>query len=194
MMNTDNIDLDANAGGTPVDPDDSAGSPVDESLSPAAVDELKAQAAKGKEHWEQLVRTSADFDNYKKRAAREKQDAIRYANESLLQKLVGVLDNFDMAFSAAANSTDPAVKSLHTGVNMILAQLRGVLTEAGLEEIDALHQPFDPNLHEAISQEDRTDVPEGQVVLQTRKGFKLRDRLLRPATVVVSRQPAAAGS
>jgi molecular chaperone GrpE len=137
------------------------------------------------------VRTTADLDNYKKRAAREKQDATRYANESLLMKLIGVLDNFDMAVAAAAQSEDPAVKSLQTGVNMILAQLRQALSEFGLEEIDALNKAFDPNLHEAISQQDTTDVPEGQVVHQVRKGFKLRDRLLRPASVIVSRRPSA---
>ncbi len=192
MMNTDNKGPGA-AGAASTDPTTS-NSGAGESLSPAGLEELKAQAAKAKEHWEQLVRTAADLDNYKKRAAREKQDAIRYANESLLQKLIGVLDNFDMAVSAAASSSDPAVKSLHTGVTMIVAQLRGVLTEAGLEEIDALNKPFDPNWHEAISQQDRTDVPEGQVILQTRKGFKLRDRLMRPAAVIVSRKPAAPAS
>lgn len=192
MMNTDNNEAGA-AGASSADAASSNPS-AGEELSPAALEELKAQAGKAKEHWEQLVRTAADLDNYKKRAAREKQDAIRYANENLLQKLIGVLDNFDMAVSAAANSSDPAVKSLHTGVTMIVAQLRGVLSEAGLEEIDALNKPFDPNWHEAISQQDRTDVPEGQVVLQTRKGFKLRDRLMRPAAVIVSRKPAAPAS
>ena len=189
-MNMDNLDVKPSPA---EDAESAAGGGVDitdPATSPAALDELKAQAAKGKEHWEQLMRTAADFDNYKKRAAREKQEAIRYANEGLCQKLIGVLDSFDMAVSAAAGSNDPAVKALHTGVNMILAQLRGVLTDAGLEEIDALNKPFDPNLHEAISQEDRTDVPEGQVVQQARKGFKLRDRLLRPAAVVVARKPA----
>lgn len=139
-----------------------------------------------------LVRTTADFDNYKKRAAREKQDAIKYANEGLLQKLIGVLDNFDMAVAAASTTAahDPAVKSLQTGVNMILGQLRQVLAEFGLEEIDATDQQFDPNFHEAISQQERADVPEGQVVQQVRKGFKLKDRLLRPASVIVSRKPA----
>lgn len=167
----------------------SANSPENQESS-VSLEELRAQAAKGREHWEQLVRLAADFENYKKRAAREKQDAIKYANEALLSKLVGVLDNFDMAVSAAANSDDPAVKSLQTGVNMILAQLRNALAEFGLEEIDATGRPFDPNLHEAISQQERADLAEGQVVQQTRKGFKLRDRLLRPASVIVSRKPA----
>jgi molecular chaperone GrpE len=159
--------------------------------APESIEELRAQAAKGRESWEQLVRLAADFENYKKRAAREKQDATKYANESLLLKLIGVLDNFDMAVAAAANSDDPAAKSLQTGVNMILTQLRNALGEFGLEEIDALGQRFDPNLHEAISQQERADVPEGQVVQQARKGYKLRDRLLRPASVIVSRKPVA---
>ena len=158
-------------------------------LSPDAATELKAQAAKSREYWEQLVRTTADLENYKKRAAREKQEAIKYANEALLLKLIGVLDNFDMAVTAAVQSDDPAVKSLQTGVNMILTQLRQVLSEFGLEEIDALNKPFDPNFHEAISEQDAADVPEGQVIQQVRKGFKLRDRLLRPASVIVSRRP-----
>jgi len=160
-------------------------------LSPDAVAELKAQAAKSREYWEQLVRTTADLENYKKRAAREKQEAIKYANEALLLKLIGVLDNFDMAVAAAVQSDDPAAKSLQTGVNMILTQLRQALSEFGLEEIDALNKPFDPNFHEAISQPDAQDVPEGQVIQQVRKGFKLRDRLLRPASVIVSRRPHA---
>jgi molecular chaperone GrpE len=74
---------------------------------------------------------------------------------------------------------------------MICQQFRGVLAEAGLEEIDALGKPFDPNLHEALSQQETPEVPEGQVVHQLRKGYKFRDRLLRPASVVIAKQPAA---
>jgi molecular chaperone GrpE len=164
---------------------------ADSALSPESLLDLKTQAAKAKDYWEQLVRTTADFDNYKKRAAREKQDAIKYANESLLLKLLGVLDNFDMAVTASVQSEDPAVKSLQTGVNMILSQLRQALAEFGLEEIDALNKPFDPNFHEAISEQEAAHLPEGQVIQQVRKGFKLRDRLLRPASVIVSRKPSA---
>src|SRR5688572_14564195 len=111
--------------------------------------ELKAQAEKGREHWEQLLRTTADFDNFKKRAAREKQDAVKYATESLLQKLLPILDNFDMAISAAAQAKENAAQSLQTGVSMILTQFRNALNEAGVEEIDAVGKKFDPNFHEA---------------------------------------------
>ncbi len=154
------------------------------------LDELKTRAEKADENWERLLRTTADFDNFKKRAAREKQDAIRYANEALLEKLVPVLDNFDAALSAAQTNSSGAAQSLQTGVAMIFQQLKKVLTESGLEEVDAAGQKFDPNLHEAVSQQETTKVAEGGVVQQLRKGYKLRDRLLRPATVVVAKKPA----
>jgi len=159
-------------------------------ITPEQLEELKTRAEKGDEHWERLLRTTADFDNFKKRAAREKQDAIRYANEGMLEKLVPVLDNFDAALSAAQASSADGAQSLQTGVAMIFQQLKKVLTESGLEEVDAAGQTFDPNLHEAVSQQESADVPEGAVLQQLRKGYKLRDRLLRPATVVVAKKPA----
>jgi len=158
-------------------------------ITPEQLDELKGRAEKANEHWERLLRTTADFDNFKKRAAREKQDAIRYANEGLLEKLVPVLDNFDAALSAAQTSSADGAQSLQTGVAMIFQQLKKALTESGHEEVDATGQTFDPNLHEAVSQQESTDVPEGAVLQQLRKGYKLRDRLLRPATVVVAKKP-----
>ena len=162
------------------------------SIAPEQLTELKERAAKADEHWNRLLRTSADFDNFKKRAAREKQDSIKYANESLLQKLIPVLDNFDMALAAAQTSAKgDAVQSLQTGVNMIYQQLKSALTDAGLEELDATDKLFDPNVHEAVSQQETAEVPEGQVVQQLRKGYKFRDRLLRPASVVVAKHPAA---
>ena len=153
--------------------------------------ELKERAAKADENWERLVRTTADFDNYRKRATREKQEAIKYANESLLQKLVPVLEHLDMALAAAQAAGPQPGQSLQAGVSMTSQQLRNVLVEAGLEEVEALGKPFDPNLHEALSQQETAEVPEGQVVQQLRKGYKFRDRLLRPASVVVAKQPAA---
>jgi molecular chaperone GrpE len=151
--------------------------------------EMRAQAGKAAENWDKYVRLNADFDNFKKRAARERQEAIRYANEGLLEKLIPVLDNFEMAMAAANNPQGGgSADSLKTGVSMIATQLRSALTEAGLEEINAAGQPFNPNLHEAVSQQPSEDVPEGHVMQQLRKGYKLRDRLVRPATVVVSKK------
>ena len=157
-------------------------------LSPEQLDELKERAAKADDYYDRLLRTTADFDNYKKRATREKQDAVKFANENVLQKLVPVLDTFDMAMTAAQNQG--AVDSLKTGIAMVHQQLKTALSDAGLEEVDATGKPFDPNLHEAVSQQETTAVPEGHVVQQMRKGYKLRDRLLRPASVVVAKAPA----
>ena len=166
--------------------------PVDvANVTPEQLEELKVRATKADENWERLLRTTADFDNFKKRAAREKQDAIRYANEGLIEKLVPVLDNFDMALAAVQNTAGDGAQSLQTGVAMIHQQLKAALVDAGLEEINAAGQKFDPNWHEAVSQQESAEVPEGQVLQQLRKGYKLRDRLVRPASVVVAKQPGS---
>jgi molecular chaperone GrpE len=159
-------------------------------IAPEALEELKARAARADEYWDRLLRTTADFDNFKKRAAREKQEAIRYANEALIEKLMPVLDNFDMALAATQSGNVEAVQSLQTGIAMIFQQFKNALAEAGLEEVDAAGKAFDPNWHEAVSQLESAEAPEGQVLQQLRKGYKLRDRLLRPASVVVAKSPA----
>lgn len=170
--------------------------PIAEPLTPSQptpeqIEELKNRAAKADENWERLLRTTADLENFKKRAAREREEAVKYANESLIKKLVTVLDNLDMALAAAGQPQEGTAQSLQSGVAMIHQQLRNALLESGLEEVDAAGKMFDPNWHEAVSQQETADVPEGRVVQQLRKGYKLRDRLLRPATVVVARKPAA---
>lgn len=158
-------------------------------LSEPQLAELKEQAAKAALYYDQLLRATADFDNFKKRAARERLDAIKYANDGLLERVIPVLDNFEMALAAAA-APNTTVQSMQAGVSMIQQQLRAAMGEAGLEEINAAGQKFDPNIHEAISQQETSDVPEGHVVQQVRKGYKLRDRLLRPASVIVAKKPA----
>lgn len=158
--------------------------------TPAELDELRAKAAKADEHWDRLLRQAADFENFKKRAARDRQDALRYANEGLLAKLVPVLDNFEMAMAAANGAQAGSAEALKTGVSMIHGQFKAALTEAGLEELDAAGKPFDPNWQEAVSHQESATVPDGQVLQQLRKGYRFRDRLLRPATVVVAKQPA----
>jgi molecular chaperone GrpE len=160
-------------------------------MSPEEIEDLKEKAAKADENWDRLLRTTADFDNFKKRATREKREAVEFANESLLTKLIPVLDNFDMALAAAQNGGPDTTASLQTGITMIHQLLKSTLAEAGLEEVDASGQAFDPNLHEAVAQKDASDAEDGQVVQQLRKGYRLRGRLLRPASVVVGRKPAA---
>ncbi|HZI31936.1 MAG TPA: nucleotide exchange factor GrpE [Candidatus Binatia bacterium] len=159
-------------------------------LSPEEIAGLKSRAAKADENWDRLLRTTADFDNFKKRAAREKIEAVHYANHSLIQKLLPILDNFEMALAAAQNAEGDQLASFQSGVAMIQQQLKAALTETGLEEIDATGKPFDPNIHEAVSQQESAETPEDHVLQQLRKGYKLKDRLLRPATVIVAKKPA----
>jgi molecular chaperone GrpE len=193
METTERPQMDAGQDSDAADPKAAPTGSADGILSPEQSQALKAEAEKARHYYDQWARTTADFENYKKRATRERQDAIRFANESLIEKLIPVLDNFDSALSAASTSgaTTGSLQSLQTGISMIYQQLRNVLTEAGLEEIDASNKPFDPNWHEALSQQPSAEVPEGHVMQQLRKGYKLRDRLLRPAGVVVAKKPVA---
>ncbi len=165
--------------------------PADQ-MTPEQLAELKARAAKAEEHWDRLLRTAADFENFKKRAARERHEAARSATAALIYRLLPVLDHFEMAQAATQSAQAPqtGITALQDGIAMIQQQLKGILTEIGLEEVDANGQVFDPTLHEAVSQLETADAPEGQVVQQIRKGYKLHDRLLRPATVVVAKKPA----
>lgn len=134
------------------------------------------------------LRSQADFENYKKRAAREKEDAIKYANTSMLERLLPVLDNFELGLSAARGEGEKS--PIFSGMNMILKQLNDFLAESGAQLIEAEGKQFDPNLHEAIAREPSAAVPEGTVLRQTRRGYRLKDRLLRPASVVVSSGPS----
>jgi len=158
---------------------------TDENAGPETLTEAQEAMA---ELNERIVRLTADFDNFRKRAQREKDEARQFANQGLLEKLLPVLDNFEMALTAVKDA-DPSVRD---GVQMILDQLLGVLKESGVEPVDAMGQPFDPNLHEALSQEETTEVEEGTVFQQVQRGYKLNDRLVRPARVVVAKAPGAA--
>ncbi|MCC6233134.1 MAG: nucleotide exchange factor GrpE [Verrucomicrobiales bacterium] len=168
----------------------SAATPDAPAISAEDLAALRAKAAESDALRERALRAMADLDNLRKRSARERQEAIQYANQSLMERLVPALDNLDMALAAVGGAQAQAtVESLKTGVEMVLGQLKGVLRDAGLEEIDAQGQPFDPTWHEAVSQVESLDVPEGHVLQQLRKGYKLQQRLIRPATVVVARPP-----
>lgn len=169
---------------TPVETGDAATPP--ETATELA--QLRAEAAKAQERY---LRTAADFDNFKKRAARERQEAGRNAQEALLSKVIPVLDNFEMALAAVDGAPGATVESLRTGVAMIHSQLKTVLGEVGLEAIDAVGQTFDPNWHEAVAQAESSEVSDGQVLQQVMRGYKFRDRLVRPARVVVARSPSA---
>ncbi|RYD18352.1 MAG: nucleotide exchange factor GrpE [Verrucomicrobiaceae bacterium] len=148
-------------------------------------EELEAEAAKWKEV---SLRTAAEMDNLRKRTAREREDAIRFANQRLLEDLLPVIDNFEMGMQAASQDTKSMI---YIGMDMVRRQLNDFLTAQGVEEIPTNGQ-FDPNLHDAVAQEECSAGEEGRILKVTRRGFKLRDRLLRPASVVVSKVPTSA--
>lgn len=134
------------------------------------------------------MRSQADFENYKKRCAREKEEAIKYANTSLLEKLVSIIDHFELGLDAARGESEKS--PIYSGMSLVLKQLQDFLGENGLQPIEAVGQKFDPNLHEAIAHEPSDEVPEEVVIRQTRRGYRFKDRLLRPSAVVVSSGPA----
>ena len=157
--------------------------------TPEELKELRQRATKAEEYYDRLQRQVAEADNLRKRLAKEKQDAIRYANESLIVELLPTMDSFEMAISAAENSDDNSIDSLKTGIEMIYTQIKRTLEEIGVTEIDATGQTFDPSLHEAMSRMKTDKAEEGTVLEQTRKGYRLRDRLLRAASVIVAAPP-----
>jgi molecular chaperone GrpE len=134
------------------------------------------------------LRSQADFENYKKRSAREREEAIKYANSSLLQRLVAIIDNFELGLAAAKEQGEGS--PIYSGMVLVQKQLNDLLVENGLQAIEAEGKPFDPNLHEAIAHQPSDRVPEGIVLRQTSRGYRFKDRLLRPAKVVVSSGPA----
>jgi molecular chaperone GrpE len=135
------------------------------------------------------LRTQADFENFRKRAAREKEEAAKYANAAFLERLLPIFDSFELGLNVARSGAKDS--PILAGMEMVAKQLEDFLLSVGVEPVQAEGKPFDPNLHEAVAQEASAEVPEGVIVRQLRKGFKLRDRLLRPATVMVSKGPAA---
>ena len=148
------------------------------------------EAQKDAAHWKDLAaRNQAELDNYRKRMAREKSDAIKFANASLLSELLPVIDSFQMGLSAAINEDPDSIIS--KGMEMVQKQLEEFLTSQGAVLISSVGQEFDPNLHEAISQESSDEIPSGHVISEIRKGFTLNDRLLRAANVIVSKGPQA---
>lgn len=135
-----------------------------------------------------LLRLQADFENYRKRMDREKKDWIAFASEKLVLELLPVLDHFELGLADSAKSGAPA--AFTEGFQLICNQLRSALEKAGVQAIDAEGQAFDPNLHEAITHLPSDTVPEDHVVAQTRRGYKLGDKLLRASQVVVSSGPS----
>lgn len=143
------------------------------------------------ERWKDLAyRSQAELDNFRKRSVREAQETRAYANADLLRALFPILDNFDMGLEAARAESEKSM--IYMGMSMVNRQLQDFLRDSGVQEIETQGVAFDPNLHDAVSQEASADIAEGTILRVTRKGYKLKDRLLRAASVVVSSGPSAA--
>lgn len=164
-------------------PENNAAEQADPASEQALLDQLRSDLDRFKDL---AMRSAADLENYRKRATREKDDAVKYANAAFLERLVPILDNFDLGLQAAKG--EAAAAPIVAGLEMVARQLQDFLTACGVEPVDA--EPgttFDPNVHEAVGQQEHPEFVEGAIIHQLRKGFKLRDRLLRPATVLVSK-------
>jgi molecular chaperone GrpE len=154
---------------------------------PAEEDEVARLQADLDRFRDLAMRSQADFENYKKRCAREKEEAIKYANRDLLERLVAIVDHFELGLEAARGESEKS--PIYSGMTLVLKQLTDFLAENGLQPIQAVGEKFDPNLHEAIAHEPSNEFPDGTVIRQTRRGYRFRDRLLRPSSVVVSSGP-----
>jgi len=147
--------------------------------------QLETKETEARNYYERLLRQAAELENYKKRSGRERDDAIRYANESLLKDLLPVVDNLERAIAHASGGGNG--KPLVEGVEMVLRGLTDVLAKHGATPILAQGQPFDPTKHEAMTQVETDDHEPNSVVEELHKGYMLRDRLLRPALVSVAK-------
>jgi len=154
----------------------------DESLQ-KMLEEAKAES---QQHYDRLLRVSAEFDNFKKRSVRDAEDFRKFANEALLKDLLHVVDNLERAI-VSANETGEANACVVEGVQMTCSEILKIFSKFGVTPVEAVGQPFDPAFHQAIMQEESSEHPENTVVSEMQKGYLLHDRLLRPAMVVVSK-------
>jgi molecular chaperone GrpE len=141
--------------------------------------------AEAERYRDQALRAAADLENYRKRMIREKEEAIRYANAGLLEKLLPILDNFELGLDAARG--DSGAKGIVDGFAMVHRQLGDFLVSSGLQPIDAVGHPFDPKFHEALGHETDVSKADGTVLKQLRRGYRLADRLIRPSSVIVNK-------
>lgn len=145
---------------------------------------------KAKEHYDRLLRLSAEFDNYKKRTTRETRELVKYANENLLKELLTIVDNLERAIDSAEPQGD-ADDPLMQGIQLTLSEVLRILERFNVQPVKAVGEPFDPAFHQAMMQEETADHPANTVLSEMQKGYVMHDRLLRPAMVVVAKAAEA---
>ncbi|MEJ2730449.1 MAG: nucleotide exchange factor GrpE [Deltaproteobacteria bacterium] len=146
---------------------------------------FEAKEEEAKETYDRLLRVSAEFENYKKRSAREMEEFKKYANQSLLKEMLSVVDNLELAITSSQDGKT-ADKTLIEGLNLTLSEILRVFEKFNVTPIEAKGKPFDPAYHEAVMREETDDYPENTVISEFQKGYLIHDRLLRPAMVVVA--------
>jgi molecular chaperone GrpE len=155
--------------------------------SPEAIAKNAGEVAKliqeKDEYYDRLLRTQADFDNYRKRVQKEQANLLRYGAENALREILPVVDNLERAVDSARKHGE--VNSHLEGIELILAQIREAMGRLGVKPIETVGEPFDPNKHDALIRVHAPDAPEGAVVEEIRKGYYLHDKVLRPAQVTV---------
>ena len=149
---------------------------------------VEAKEKECREALDQLLRVSADFENYKKRAAREQEEFRKYANQSLLKEMLSAVDHIELAIKAAAGGAGPEA-NIAAGLNLTLKELMRIFEKFGVTAIAAEGQPFNPEFHEAMLREESESLPANTVARELQKGYMIGKRLLRPSLVVVSSQP-----
>jgi molecular chaperone GrpE len=149
------------------------------------LEEARAEAARFRD---QLLRTAADFDNFRKRARRDEKDAERRSREEFLRELLPVFDNLERATQHAEAASD--VKSLADGITMVMRQFEDTLQKLGVERVKSVGEAFDPAVHEAIQHQETTEFEPGTVAAEYQAGYRVGDRVVRPALVVVAKAPA----
>jgi len=159
---------------------------VDEEAVSEERNEVPPKNPEAEELNNKYLRLYADFDNYRKRVNKDKEDLIRYGNESLLYELLPAIDNLELAMKHASGDVN---SGLVQGVEVTLKELQRTLEKFGLMRIEAIGRQFDPAVHHAMSQVERDDMPEKMVAEEFRAGYRYRDKVLRPSLVAVSMQP-----
>lgn len=166
------------------DPDQAAES-RDDDLQKDLAEKLKSKEQEARENYDRLLRVSAEFDNYKKRASREMEEFRKYSNQSLIKEMLSVVDSLELAMNSANGHKD-IDKGLLDGLAMTHKEIIKVFEKFSVKPISAMGQPFDPAYHEAVMQEETDEYPANTVINELQKGYLIHDRLLRPAMVVVA--------
>ena len=158
---------------------------LEEMTKKELMEKLKDTESKAQENYDLYLRTYAEMENIKKRGIREKEELAKFANETLIKEILPIIDNLEKALSHV--QSDHNSSGLVEGIELTLNNLLATLEKAGIQEVEALGKPFDPNFHEAISQQADDTAPPNHVILQLQKGYLLNGRLIRPSMVVISK-------